>query len=323
MGFDYKNDLKELLPEYLDLLVSKGDLEDRGDGFYTCPFCNSGNKQKNTAAFHVNGTRYKCFSCTEKGDIFDLVGYMEGLENDFAKHYNRALKIMRPYLNGDKVTKSKPVKDSEASKINQEDYTDYLHRCHKDVLKIDYFRKRGLSKKIIDDFCLGYDEENKLVTIPYNPDCKGYADRVLWDSNSKYYKHGNELFNVAALYTYRTVNDLFENGGYVFVTEGQIDAMSFAEIGLDAIGLGGVNEISNLIKQLKEKLCCKILVLALDNDKAGRRATGRFIEELADAELNQKYIVISDLYKQYKDANEYLVADRVGFIERMKKIVVN
>ena len=190
------------------------------------------------------------------------------------------------------------------------------------LFRSDYFRNRGLSQETIHRFKLGYDPEKKLVTIPYNPDCKGYVDGVLWDSNSKYYKHGNELFNVAALYTYCTVNDLFENGGYVFVTEGQIDAMSFAEIGLDAIGLGGVNEISNLIKQLKEKLCCKILVLALDNDKAGR-ATGRFIEELADAELNQKYIVISDLYKQYKDANEYLVADRVGFIERMKKIVVN
>ena len=35
---------------------------------------------------------------------------MEGLENEFAKHYNRALKIMRPYLNGDKKEKSKSVK---------------------------------------------------------------------------------------------------------------------------------------------------------------------------------------------------------------------
>ena len=323
MGFDYKGDLKELLPEYLDYLVSKGDLEERGDGFYTCPFCNSGNKQKNTAAFHVKGTRYQCFSCTKKGDIFDLVGHMEGLENDFAKHYNRALKIMRPYLNGDKKEKSKSVKVPEVPKINQEDYTDYLHKCHKDVLKIDYFRKRGLSRKIIDDFCLGYDAENKLVTIPYNPDCKGYVDRVLWDSNSKYYKHGNELFNVAILYTYRTVNDLFENGGYVFVTEGQIDALSFVEVGLDAVGLGGTNEITRLKNQLNKRSSNKTLILALDNDKAGRHATGKLIEELAEVGINQKYIVISDLYKQYKDANEFLVADRVGFIERMKKIATD
>ena len=326
MGFEYKNDLKELLPEYLDYLVSKGEIEERGDGFYTCPFCNSGNKQKNTAAFHVNGTRYQCFSCTEKGDIFDLVGHMEGLENEFAKHYNRALKIMRPYLNGDKKEKSKSVKSKiiKIPEIIEElDYTDYLHKCHENVAQTDYFRNRGLSQEPIHRFKLGYDPEKKLVTIPYNPDCKGYVDRVLWDGNSKYYKHGNELFNVAALYTYRTVNNLFENGGYVFVTEGQIDAMSFAEIGLDAVGLGGTNEITRLKNQLNKRSSNKTLILALDNDKAGRHATGKLIEELAEVGINQKYIVISDLYKQYKDANEFLVADRVGFIERMKKIATD
>lgn len=324
MGFEYKNDLKELLPEYLDYLVSKGEIEERGDGFYTCPFCNSGNKQKNTAAFHVNGTRYKCFSCTKKGDIFDLVGHMEGLENEFAKHYNRALKIMRPYLNGDKYEDIKPVKSKSVKvpKVSKEvDYTDYLHRCHENVAQTDYFSNRGLSQETIDRFKLGYDPKKKLVTIPYNLDCKGYVDRVLEDGNSRYYKHGNELFNMNALYEIGINAWLSGNSDYVFVCEGQIDALSFVEIGLDAIGLGGVNEISNLIKQLKEKPCCKILVLALDNDKAGRRATGKFIEELAEAEIDQKYIVNSDMYEKYKDANEFLTTDKVGFIEKMKWVL--
>ena len=323
MGFEYKDELKELLPEYLDLLVSKGEIEDRGDGYYTCPFCNSGNKQKNTAAFHINGTRYKCFSCKDtKGDIFDLVCHMEGLpKGDFATHYNRTLKIMRPYLNRDKHEKSKPVKSKsvkvpEASK--EVDYTEYLHKCHENVTQTDYFTNRGLSKEIIDRFGLGYDAKKNLVTIPYNPDCKGYVDRVLWDSNSKYYKHGNEIFNINALYESGINTWLSGCSDYVFVTEGQIDAMSFMEIGLDSVGLGGVNEVSKLISQLKNRPSDKILVLALDNDKAGRRATGKFIEELAETELDQKYIVISDLYEKYKDANEYLVADRDGFIEKMK-----
>ena len=135
----------------------------------------------------------------------------------------------------------------------------------------------------------------------------------MWGSDSKYYKHGNELFNINALLT--------GDRDFVFITEGQIDAMSFMEIGLDAVGLGGVNEVSKLINQLKDHPCDKIFVLALDNDKAGRRATGKFIEEFAEAELDQQYIVISNLYGVYKDANEYLVADREGFIERMKEIV--
>lgn len=132
----------------------------------------------------------------------------------------------------------------------------------------------------------------------------------------------NEIFNIDALYDSSVDALLFGGREYVFVCEGQIDAMSFEEIGLSAVGLGGVNEVSKLVQKLKEKPCNKILVLALDNDKAGKRATGKFIEELAEAELDQEYIVISGLFSKYKDANGFLVADREGFIERMKAVVV-
>ena len=318
MGFEYKEELKRLLPDYMELLEGQGKVESRGEGYYVCPFCNSGNKKNYTAAFHIDGTRFNCFACTEHGDIFDLVAHMENLPNDWKKHYNRTLKIMRPYLNGNKPVEAPSVKISEIPKTV--DYTDYLHKCHENVGKTDYFINRGLSRETIDRFNLGYDAENKCVTIPYNPDCKGYVDRILYDGSNKYYKHGNELFNIKALYEYHTIDDIFRNGGHVFVVEGQLDSLSFIEIGLDAVGLGGTNETTRLVNQLKEYPSNKVLILALDNDKAGRRATGKFIEELADAEINQKYIVISDLYGEYKDANEFLVADRVGFIERMKEV---
>ena len=51
----------------------------------------------------------------------------------------------------------------------------------------------------------------------------------------------------------------------------KFDAMPFMEIGLNAVGLGGTNEIMRLKKQLKEHSSNKILILALDNDKAGKR----------------------------------------------------
>ena len=320
MGFEYKEELKELLPDYMELLEEQGKTENRGNDYWTCPFCDSGNKQNNTAAFHINSTRYKCFACDAGGDIFDLVGHMEKLpKGDFVKHYNRTLKIMRPYLDGNKPKKKRDEYIPEFTV--PVDYAEYLHKCHKNVEQTDYFINRGLSREIIDRFSLGYDPEKKVVTIPYNPNCKGYVDRALWDSNNKYYKHGNELFNVNALYEIGINAWLSGESDYVFICEGQIDAMSFIEIGLDAIGLGGVNEISKLVEQLKEKPSNKILVLALDNDKAGRRATGKFIEELAEAELNQRYIVNSDIYGKYKDANEFLITDRERFIEKMKWVL--
>lgn len=318
MGFEHKEKLKELLPDYLELLEEQGKIESRGEGYYVCPFCNSGDKKNYTAAFHIDGTRFNCFSCTEHGDIFDLVAHMENLSSDWKKHYNRTLKIMRPYLDGDKSTKSREEYIPEFT--IPVDYTEYLHKCHENVAQTDYFINRGLSKETIDRFNLGYDPEKNLVTIPYNPDCKGYVDRVLWDGNSKYYKHSNELFNVDTLYEVEINAWLSGGSDYVFVTEGQIDAMSFEEIGLSAVGLGGVNEVSKLVQKLKEKPSNKVLVLALDNDKAGKRATGKFIEELAENELDQKYIVISDIYEKHKDANEFLVADKEGFIEKMKAI---
>lgn len=320
MGFEYKEKLKELLPDYLELLEEQGKIENRGNDYWTCPFCGSGDNEHHTAAFHINGTKYKCFSCDESGDIFDLVGYIEKLPKDnFIKHYNRALKIMRPYLDGNIPKKSREEYIPEFTV--PVDYADYLHKCHENVAKIDYFSKRGLSKKTIERFNLGYDPEKKVATIPYNPDCKGYVHRILWNSDNKYCKFGNEIFNIDALYDSTVDALLFGSKDYVFICEGQIDSMSFTEIGLDAIGLGGVNEVSKLVKQLKEKQCHKVIVMALDNDKAGRRATGKFIEELAEAELDQKYVVISGLYEKYKDANEFLIADRAGFIEKMNSVI--
>lgn len=320
MGFEFKEELKQLLPDYLDLLEEQGKVESRGEGYYVCPFCNSGDKKNYTAAFHVDGTRYNCFACSEHGDIFDLVAHMEDLPSDWKKHYNRTLKIMRSYLDGSKPTKSREEYIPEF--IIPVDYTEYLHKCHENVEQTDYFINRGLSQKTIDKFKLGYDPEKNLVTIPYNPDCKGYVDRVLWDGNSKYYKHGNELFNVKSLYETEMNKRLFgDRGDYVFICEGQIDAMSFEEIGLSAVGLGGVNEMSKLIERLKEKPSNKALILALDNDKAGKRATGKFIEELAEAELDQQYIVISNLFGKYKDANEFLTTDREEFAMKMKTII--
>ena len=319
MGFEHKEELKELLPDYMDLLEDQGKIESRGEGYYVCPFCNSGDKKNYTAAFHIDGTRFNCFSCTEHGDIFDLVAHMENLSSDWKKHYNRTLKIMRPYLDSDKSTKSREEYIPEFT--IPVDYTEYLHKCHENVAQTDYFINRGLSKETIDRFNLGYDPEKNLVTIPYNPDCKGYVHRILWGSDNKYCKFGNEIFNIKALYSQGIDKFLFGNDEYIFVTEGQIDALSFEEIGLSAIGLGGVNEIKKLVGLIKKASSDKIFILALDNDKAGSRATGKFIEELAEAELDQKYIVISDIYGKYKDANEFLIADREGFIERMKTIV--
>lgn len=304
MGFEYKNELKELLSEYMEILEDADKTENKGNGYWDCPFCGSGTKSNQTAAFHINGVNYQCFSCGERGDIFDLVAHIEKLSSDWKFHYNRTLKIMRPFLDGTGTTKRvSPL--SFLEEVHEEDYTDYLQECHSTVSCTDYFQNRGLSSQTIERFMLGYDKKKNLVTIPYNPDLKGYVHRILWNSDNKYCKHGSALFNIEALYS--------ESSDVVFVVEGQIDAISIEELGFSAVGLGGIYETEKLIEQLKKKPSSKMLIIALDNDKAGKMATGRLIDKLAEEEISNPYIVSSGLYGEYKDANECLISDRSRF----------
>lgn len=309
MGFEYKEQLKDLLPEYMEVLEEEGLTANRGNGYYDCPICGSGTKEKGTPAFHIRGQKFQCFSCDSRGDIFDLVAYIDGLEGqNWITHYNRTLRIMRPYLDLEKDV-NMDTKNIAVEYEEEKDYKPYLQMCHKNISKTSYFINRGLSKEIIDKFMLGYDPKNQVVTIPVTSECKSYVQRSVC-GDKKYYKHGNGIFNIDALYS--------EGKKYIFVAEGQIDAMSFEEVGHDAIGLGGVNGISKLVDRLKEHPCKKTLILVLDNDKAGHRATGKLLEELAEAELNCRYMTDSRFYSKYKDANEFLVSDREEFEKRCK-----
>ena len=57
----------------------------------------------------------------------------------------------------------------------------------------------------------------------------------------------------------------------------------------------------------------KRLIIALDNDVSGRRATGKLIEAIANTEMPFNVMSMSWIYGRYKDPNEFLVKDRDGF----------
>ena len=240
---------------------------------------------------------------------------IENMEGErYPKIYAKTAKIMKPYL-GQQLKSDKHTDEENKQDIEQQNYSKYLRDCHSQVFLTNYFHNRGLSDRIIDKFQLGFDQKKNIVTIPYNAghEGTGYIHRVLWTSGNKYIKHGSELFNIDAIRT----ND----SNCVFITEGQIDAMSFEEIGYPALGLGSVNESNKLISLLTYSGTYKYLILALDNDVPGRKATGKIIEAIAETELPFGVMAMSWIYGRYKDPNEFLVKDRDGFEKQIKKIV--
>lgn len=141
-----------------------------------------------------------------------------------------------------------------------------------------------------------------------NPQISIYIEKCESDP-----KHGNDLFNIDAIRN--------NESDCVFITEGQIDAMSFEEIGYPALGLSGVNEVERLVDLLVSSGTHKYLILALDNDISGRRATGKIIELLAETKLPFHIMAMSWMYGEYKDPNEFLAKDRDRFKKQIEKIV--
>ena len=77
--------LKDLLQSYVEGITKRS----KGAHMYVCPLCHSGEKAHGTGAFSIKDRRWKCFSCGEGGDIFDLIGKYEGIHG-FGNQLKRA-----------------------------------------------------------------------------------------------------------------------------------------------------------------------------------------------------------------------------------------
>ena len=279
-------------------------------------------------SFDSRRNRCHCFSCGVDYDIFDLVNLETGLSGkDLFEHVYKMFDISVDL--GGKSRKSASAKDSigtsskfipqpesaakPATKIdinkksqneNRENLTEFFEKCHAAVEKTDYWKKRGLSKATVDAYNLGYWEEKRRFVIPTGD--FSYNARATWEADKKerYLKPKGqfELFNLKAI-------PLAEQP--VFVVEGEFDALSIIEAGGIAVALGSSSNL-RFIEFLKSNRPKYPLILALDNDEAGRAGEAKLSEELTKIQVE---FVEADITFGFKDANEALVGDRETFIQ--------
>lgn len=304
-----QNKYKYFLTEYVESITKPGKTK----GFYICPLCGSGTGNNQTAAFQIaekgayKGTRWKCFACNHDGDIIDLIALHEGVNTA------EAFTIARKRYEG------KPAPATARAAITQEpaaDYSAYIARCAADVDKTDYItRVRGLSAAIIERYKLGYNTENKNIVIPY-PDENYYIERGT--GSTKFFRkaHGSEpIYNKRDIYN--------DERRPVFITEGQLDALSIIDAGGYAAALGSTSNAGKLLKQLKEKPTDNIIILCFDRDEAGENAADHLYKELQSIDIK----VCKFNYENIngftgKDANEAIIfnydalADAVEITER-------
>lgn len=215
------------------------------------------------------------------------------------------------------------------------DYTEYYNKCSQnlnDPAAISYLQARGISYTTAAGYNLGYDAawispaaiktqeakgsdwrptptariiipttKNHYIARAISPDVTGFAKMNETGG-------GNiGIFNAGAVYGDQEA---------VFVTEGAIDALSIIECGAAAVALNSTSNADAFIKQLEATPTRATLVLCLDNDDAGKRATDVMRQGLT--RLNISY-VIADICGEYKDPNEALTGNRAAFAKAIRE----
>ena len=298
-----------------------------GKPTYVCPLCDNGTGSDGDGMSidpHGDGTQLKCFKCGFYGDIVDL--YQQQNHCDAGTAFNalyerfgitiendRAERPTEPRKEAQRVNippaQEKPAEGLTEATEGKPDFTDYYKSCKEhitDPAAQAYLTFRGLSNETAAAYWIGYDPATGFMVIPA---ARSFYIARNTDSAAKMrYKNPTgvsiELFNLKALY-----NDAARP---VFVTEGAIDALSIIEAGGEALSLNSTSNTRKLLEQLKSKRSRSTLILCLDTDDAGRKASSELAEGLR--ELNIAYVA-ADICGQHKDPNEALTSDRAAFIE--------
>ena len=330
------NQLRFYLEDYLQRMGI-----DTHKSMMSCPIC--GDKDGFHFIPQTNRTMWKCFSAKHSaysrnsGDIFELVAQMENIP------YSSAIKRVNNIYNSrsfEDIPKFKPIHKEEEPKP-QKDRTNFYNMALKNQDKaIEYLSKvRGYvhAEEIAKNKQIGYTpnyiyefEDNKpskttpAVILPTNQ--YSYAWRSTIEPLKK--KSGKVIpYNLECLSN--------ENVKYIFLVEGEFDALAIIDMALDnpnsefsAISTNSANNLPRFINDICTSIQNeKRLIIALDNDPTEQ--TNKSIKEyekqgLEIAMMYKIPCIIADsksLYLSQKDGNDALRHDRQAFKQSIEKTI--
>lgn len=308
-------------------------------GMYCCPNpeCGSGTKANGTGAvkFYPETNSWHCFSCDMSGDVIDLFRMETGAD------YNGALSLMaqeigitideyklstdashkvagsrRNAKSGERDIKAQANTEGETDGKITANYEGYYQECRErlqDPAAMKYLQSRGISPETAAAYWVGYDPASDPSEAGHKepriilPTCAThYVARAINESSKikKLNPKGSTpgIFNLDALYE--------QDAQEVFITEGIFDALAIIEKGATAIATCSTSNAKKLIEQLEKERTEAVLILAFDNDDAGKKATETMRQGLQ--RLNISYTV-ANICGNAKDPNAALIQDPEAF----------
>ena len=301
----------------------------QGAGMYCCPICGSGKGPNRSGALKLNQTRTRatCFSGERK--CFGEHG--EDTPGALAKIWNCNLREVLKRTgyqiddNGSAPPQRKPITESPKPKADHhQEYLAWNRALKENEAALATVHAWGITDEAIDKFKVGYAEawnhpktpQYKSQRIIFPRSRSTYSARVYdrsFTGNGKYpvVGSGNTLFNDAVL-------DDVESKIPIVVVEGEIDAIQIWQTGhTEVIALGSTGNYNEFTRQAKAKNPTAVYILALDNDKSGKKTQA----EIADIfdKTNIAYISadVNSLYDGEKDAGDAAPKDIDGFVNRL------
>lgn len=210
-------------------------------------------------------------------------------------------------------------------------YMEYYSKCNSQLRNspqaVSYLQARGISLETANAYNIGFDASWSSPTARRNGKNPPATARIIIPSSSSHYVARDINPNASPQFAKMNEGkpDIFNlNAVYdgakdaVFVTEGCFDALSIIEAGADAIALNSTSNARKLIELLQERRTEATLILCLDNDGAGQKATEALKEGLQ--RLNISYVT-ADICSGYKDPNDALKANRETFAESIRTAI--
>ena len=286
---ELRNQLNANGVQLLSKIMDSGE-----DVMICCPYHKDGQERRPSAGIRKSDGMFHCLACGETHSLPEVISYCFGHTDLYFGYKWLAKNFVTVEVSerepvvldwGGRYNADMPVANTTRIDDKELDTYRYVH---------PYMYERGLTDTIIEQFDIGYDKSTDSITFPVrdkNGDCMFVARRQV----------KTKVFNIPKginkpLYGMYELSRVTPDK--VYVCEGLFDCLRLWCNGKYAVAGFGCLFNNYQVKQLQD-LPVRSIVLALDNDEAGRKATER-LKKL----VTNKLIYTVELPEHRKDVGE-------------------
>lgn len=249
----------------------------------TCPYHKNGQEKSPSCGILLHDKAYNdtihkagtvhCFTCGATHTLEEMISHVYGYNDDGA--YGKQW-----LMDNFQILSTEDISFDYEFNITPKEDNSVDYKIFKGYH--EYFKTRGINEKVADAFDLGYDSFYNAVVLPLfdkKSNCIMLIKRSI-DSkmylNTKGARKTDSLFGIQMIY--KKLPQLIDHN-YVYIVEGPFDVLKMWQYGKPAVGILQASVSENQVK-LIEKLPFQKIVIATDNDEAGRNVGTKLAQKL-------------------------------------------